>query len=100
MSEATRLPARGSARLRRAAILPSTARRRDPRRRADQFAGWGMVGPSVLLLGLFGMVPVVWAFLLSFQRNDLQTAGRWVGVHNYQQLVHDPVFRESIRHTI
>jgi multiple sugar transport system permease protein len=49
---------------------------------------------------VFGMVPVVWAFLLSFQRNDLQTAGRWVGVHNYQQLVHDPVFVESIRHTI
>lgn len=100
MSEATRLPARGSARRRRVAILPSTARRRDPRRRADQFAGWGMIGPSVVLLGVFGMVPVVWAFLLSFQRNDLQTAGRWVGVHNYQQLLHDPVFGESIRHTI
>jgi multiple sugar transport system permease protein len=100
MSQALRLSARGSARRRRTAILPSTAQRHDPRRRADQLAGWGMVGPSVLLLGLFGMVPVVWAFILSFQRNDLQTAARWVGVHNYQQLVHDPVFRESIRHTI
>jgi multiple sugar transport system permease protein len=100
MSQALRLPARRSAGRRRTAILPSAGRRRDPRRRADQLAGWGMVGPSVLLLGLFGMVPVVWAFVLSFQRNDLQTAARWVGVYNYRELVHDPVFRESIRHTI
>ena len=59
-----------------------------------------MVSPSVLLLGLFGMVPVVWAFVLSFQRNDLQTAAKWVGFHNYQELLHDPIFRDSIRHTI
>ncbi|HEY0869062.1 MAG TPA: sugar ABC transporter permease [Acidothermaceae bacterium] len=59
-----------------------------------------MVSPSVLLLAVFGMVPVVWAFVLSFQRNDLQTPARWVGFHNYQELIHDPIFRDSIRHTI
>jgi multiple sugar transport system permease protein len=59
-----------------------------------------MVSPSVALLALFGMVPVVWAFVLSFQRNDLQTAAKWVGFHNYQELIHDPIFRDSIRHTI
>lgn len=59
-----------------------------------------MISPSVLLLGLFGMVPVVWAFILSFQRNDLQTAAHWVGFNNYRELTHDPVFRESIQHTV
>ncbi|HEY5199889.1 MAG TPA: sugar ABC transporter permease [Acidothermaceae bacterium] len=59
-----------------------------------------MISPSVLLLAVFGMVPVVWAFVLSFQRNDLQTPARWVGLHNYQELIHDPIFRDSIRHTI
>ncbi|HZV25832.1 MAG TPA: sugar ABC transporter permease, partial [Acidothermaceae bacterium] len=59
-----------------------------------------MVSPSVLLLAVFGMVPVVWAFVLSFQRNDLQTRARWVGLHNYQELIHDPIFRGSIHHTI
>jgi multiple sugar transport system permease protein len=100
MSQAIRLPSRGSAGRRRVAILPSTAGRRSPRRRADQLTGWGMVSPSVLLLLLFGMVPVVWAFVLSFQRNDLQTAAQWVGFHNYRELIHDPIFRDSIRHTI
>ncbi len=100
MSQAIRLPSRRSASGRRSAILPSSARRRDPRRRADQFAGWGMVSPSVLLLAVFGMVPVVWAFVLSFQRNDLQTPARWVGLHNYRELIHDPIFRDSIHHTI
>ena len=59
-----------------------------------------MVSPSILLIGLFGLVPVVWAFLLSFQHNDLQTPGQWAGLDNYRQLMHDPVFRDSVRHTI
>jgi multiple sugar transport system permease protein len=67
---------------------------------ADRAAGWGMVSPSVVLIGLFGLVPVLWSFVMSFQRNDLQTPADWVGLHNYDQLLHDPVFAESIRHTI
>ncbi len=59
-----------------------------------------MISPSVLLIGLFGLFPVVWAFVLSFQNNDLQTPATWVGLKNYRQLVHDPVFLESIRHTV
>jgi multiple sugar transport system permease protein len=70
------------------------------RRGADAVAGWGMAAPSVLLIGLFGMVPVLWSFAISFQRNDLQTPPEWVGLSNYRQLMHDPVFGESIRHTV
>jgi multiple sugar transport system permease protein len=59
-----------------------------------------MVAPSVLLIGLFGLVPVAWSMLLSFQHSDLQTPATWAGLDNYRQLAHDPVFRESVRHTI
>ena len=45
-------------------------------------------------------MPVVWAVALSFQRNDLQTPATWVGLHNYRQLVHDPIFRDSVQHTV
>ena len=77
-------------------------RRLGPRNRktADHLAGWGMVAPSVLLIGLFGVVPLLWTFVISFQRNDLQTPAEWTGLDNYRQLVDDPVFAESIRHTI
>jgi multiple sugar transport system permease protein len=70
------------------------------KRRGDVLAGWAMVTPSVILIGLFGLVPVVWAVVLSFQQNDLQTPGTWVGFDNYKKLAHDPVFLESVRHTV
>jgi multiple sugar transport system permease protein len=86
-----------------AALLPANGRRRtqsSSKKRADQRAAWGMVAPSVLLIGLFGLVPVVWSVVLSFQHSDLQTPATWAGFSNYKELVHDPVFHESIRHTV
>ncbi len=77
-----------------------TRRRRGRRGRLDALTGWAMISPSVVLIGLFGLFPVVWAFVLSFQNNDLQTPATWVGLKNYRQLIHDPVFLESIRHTL
>jgi multiple sugar transport system permease protein len=59
-----------------------------------------MVSPSVLLIGVFGLLPVGWAVWLSFQHNDLLTPGTWAGLDNYRQLMHDPEFRDSIRRTI
>jgi multiple sugar transport system permease protein len=67
---------------------------------SDRFAGWGFVSPAVLLIALFGLVPVVWAFLLSFQRNDLTSPGEWIGLRNYRFLMHDPRFAEAVQHTI
>ncbi len=59
-----------------------------------------MVSPSVLLIGLFGLLPVVWVFVLSFEHNDLQTPGQWAGLDNYRLLLHDPVFADSVRRTV
>jgi multiple sugar transport system permease protein len=70
------------------------------RRRSDALAGWAMVTPSVVLIAVFGLIPVVWSFVISFQKNDLQTSPSWVGLSNYRQLAHDPVFRESVGHTL
>jgi multiple sugar transport system permease protein len=67
---------------------------------ADHLAGWGFVAPSVLLIGLFGLVPVVWSFVMSFQHSDLQTPATWAGTANYKQLVHDPLFTSALRHTL
>jgi multiple sugar transport system permease protein len=67
---------------------------------SDHVAGWLFVLPATVLIGLFGIVPIGWALLLSFQHNDLLTAPAWIGLGNYRQLVHDPVFRDSIRRTL
>jgi multiple sugar transport system permease protein len=70
------------------------------RRSADAITGWAMVTPSVILIGLFGLVPVVWAVVLSFQHNDLQTTPTWAGLGNYRQMFTDPTFRESVKNTV
>ena len=72
-------------------MLPSALRPRT-RRSADQRAGWSLVGPSVILIGGFGLLPVLWSVLLSFQHDDLQTPATWAGLSNYKQLAHDPFF--------
>lgn len=59
-----------------------------------------MITPSVVLIGVFGLIPVVWSFVLSFQHNDLQTPATWAGFDNYKQLAHDPTFRESVKNTL
>ena len=70
------------------------------RRRSEAFTGYAMIAPGVLLIGVFGLIPVVWSLIISFQANDLQTPPQWVGTANYHQLFHDPVFRASIQHTL
>ena len=67
---------------------------------SDHLAGWLFVLPAVVLIGVFGILPIGWALLLSFQQNDLLSSPTWVGTDNYRTLVHDPVFRDSIRRTI
>lgn len=68
--------------------------------RSDHVTGWLFVLPAAILLVAFGLVPIGWSALLSFQHNDLLSAPHWVGTANYRALQHDPVFRKSIRNTI
>ena len=67
---------------------------------SEHVAGWLFVLPATALIVLFGIVPIGWVVILSLQHNDLLTAPTWVGLGNYRTLVHDPVFRDSIRRTI
>ncbi len=67
---------------------------------SDTLAGWGFISPTVLLIGLFGLIPVVWAFVLSFEHNDLISPGQWVGLDNYRKLLDDPLFANSVRNTV
>ena len=75
-----------------------------PRRRAvasEHFTGWGFVTPGVAIILLFGLVPIVWSAVMSFQQNNLLTGNTpFVGLRNYRQLVHDPVVVQAIEHTL
>ena len=60
-----------------------------------------MSAPGVLLIGAFGLLPVLMSLQLSFQKSDLLTPETpWVGTDNYRRLADDPVFAEAIKHTL
>ena len=79
-------------------LLPDFARRLG---RSDGVSGWALVSPAAVLIGIFGLLPVLMSFQLSFQKSDLLTPETpWVGFANYQKLAQDPVFVEAIKNTI
>lgn len=69
--------------------------------RSETLTGWSLVGPGALLIGVFGLLPVLMSLQLSFQKSDLLSDETpWVGFDNYKKLADDPVFLDSVKHTI
>ncbi len=85
------------------------ARRRPPPRgralrrvvASEQFSGWTFVTPGVVIILLFGAVPIIWSAMMSFQKNNLLSPSTpFVGLANYRQMVHDPIVAQAIQHTL
>ena len=68
--------------------------------RSEHFVGWAFASPAILLIVVFGLVPIVWSALLSLQRTNLLSPPEWVGLRNYQALPKDPVFLDSLKHSV
>ncbi|HET6878477.1 MAG TPA: sugar ABC transporter permease [Jatrophihabitans sp.] len=69
--------------------------------RSENAVGWAFVTPATVLIGIFGLLPILWSLLLSFQKSDLLTPETpWVGLQNYRQIPGDATFRLSIENTI
>ena len=67
-------------------------------------AGWSFALPAMLLIGVFFLLPVVAALLLSFTDFDLYALAdignlRVVGLRNYQTLVATPMFWKALYNT-
>ena len=39
---------------------------------SDHAVGWAFASPAVLLIIVFGLIPIVWSALLSFQKTNLR----------------------------
>jgi multiple sugar transport system permease protein len=91
-----------------ASIIASRRQKRQPARRAgarlrasEHVVGWAFVTPGVAVIMLFGVVPIAWSAVMSFQRNNLLTPNTpFVGLSNYRQMVHDPIVSQAIGHTL
>ena len=67
--------------------------------RSDHVVGWAFASPAVLLIVVFGLVPIVWSGVMSFQKTNLLNPPTWVGLDNYRALPKDPYFRQAMVHS-
>ncbi len=75
----------------------------NPFQKFMQKYGWSYVFvlPSVLVFAAFTLIPVIWAFLISFQDFRPRGGGGWVGFQNYTDAftTQNGVFVEALKNT-
>ncbi len=66
--------------------------------RAEQRSGWLFIAPTLVLLGLFMVYPIIWSLWMSFQtgRGMSHSFG---GLTNIIRLTQDPVFLRALTNT-
>lgn len=66
------------------------------------FFPWGLVLPALLLLAALSIVPLIYLLVASFTNYQLLIGAplRFVGLANYAQLIHDPLFWHGLMLTL
>ncbi|SCL21573.1 carbohydrate ABC transporter membrane protein 1, CUT1 family [Micromonospora pallida] len=75
-------------------VAVSAARRRQ--RRRQTLTGYAFLGPSLVGVVGFLLVPVIVVIGISLHRWDLVSPARWVGLDNYRSILTDPAFGRSL----
>ncbi|WP_284645972.1 carbohydrate ABC transporter permease [Paenibacillus silviterrae] len=67
----------------------------------DQWYGYLFISPIVLGYAVFMLVPIVWAFVMSFTNESLLGASQFIGLNNYTRaFTEDPLFWTSVGNTL
>jgi N,N'-diacetylchitobiose transport system permease protein len=87
------------------AALATLRRRRLTRARiARAFAPYGLIAPSLLVIGAILAYPLYFLVRLSFQHYGLfeliRRQGTWIGLHNFGTVLHDAVFWHTLLRTV
>src|SRR3954470_3578899 len=60
-----------------------------------------LISPAVLFITALVGVPLVLAIYLSFTDATAGSlSGKWIGLANFRQAIHDPIFRGALWHTL
>ncbi|MDO4255414.1 MAG: sugar ABC transporter permease [Kocuria sp.] len=70
------------------------------KRRDDTRVALGFIAPASLGLGVFLIWPLIRGIWLSFTDYNLLTPAEFVGLANYQRLIADPIFWDSMKTTV
>ena len=73
--------------------------------RQQSRAAWVFVGPALALIAILFFLPVLAGLLLALTDFDIYAIGstsnaRFVGLRNFQQVLHDPDFLTALRNTL
>lgn len=68
----------------------------------QNIARWGLyfMLPSIFLLCLFQLFPIVYSLFISFHKFDILSPPEFIGLKNYLSLTNDPLFIRSVGITI
>ena len=62
--------------------------------------GYTFVSPYLIHFTVFIAFPLVFSFILIFHRWDILSPMEWVGLSNFDKLLHDGLFFKSLRNTL
>ena len=68
--------------------------------RRGGLAGYFFVAPSIILLLVFVVLPILLAAYYSFTNYDLMTTPEWSGLKNYKNLVEDSRYSRAVTNTL
>ena len=65
-------------------------------------AKWGMLflSPSLVLIIVFSLLPIVASLVLSFTDYNVLSAPKWCGIQNYLRMLDDPFVKASLKNTL
>lgn len=67
--------------------------------RGQWIAGYGMIAPVVVCVGIFSFLPMVLSLVWSFTRYSGLGSPQWVGLDNYVDILRDPLFIQAVGNT-
>jgi multiple sugar transport system permease protein len=68
---------------------------------SDHVVAWAFILPSVLLVAVFGLYPILSGLWLSFQKASLLSPAReFVGLENYRAILDDPRLKQAAINTV
>ncbi|MGD1822168.1 MAG: carbohydrate ABC transporter permease [Pleomorphochaeta sp.] len=65
-----------------------------------RFTPWLFLLPTIIGLIVFRLVPIVWAFILSFSRWSLLGSPKFIGISNYIEAFHTDTFLQTLSNTV
>lgn len=71
-----------------------------PLQRNGNRAAYWMITPTVILFLLFCIYPIAYVFRMSFFNSDGMTVMKWTGLYNYQRMLGDASWWNSVKNTI